>query len=204
MFPWEHAAIAYLCYAGYARWRDGMAPTGWPVLVVLGASQLPDLIGKPLAWQVGLFPSGRSLAHSVFVAVPVAVVVLSLARRHDRTPLGVAVAIGVLSHLATDAVALYPGGSTSLESVLWPLATYESSVTTGGTEAGAVEHTGGILVSAYPSLITGEPTLEVVVRLGLVGLAGCVWLADGRPGIRELRYLIRWPITVTQSRFAQN
>ena len=117
MFPWEHAAVAYLLYAGYARWHDGTAPGGWAVLVVLVASQLPDLIDKPLAWQFGLLPSGRSLAHSVFVAVPVVV---------------------------------------------------------------------------------------VVVALGIVVLAGLVWLSDGWPGIRELGCLIRRTVVVIRSWFARN
>ena len=29
MYPWEHAAVAYLLYAGYARWHDGAPPGGW-------------------------------------------------------------------------------------------------------------------------------------------------------------------------------
>ncbi|MFC4438588.1 MULTISPECIES: metal-dependent hydrolase [Natrialbaceae] len=196
MYPWEHAAVAYLLYAGYTRWRTGTAPAGWAVLVVLFASQLPDLLDKPLAWQFALIPSGRSLAHSVFVAVPLALVVLAVARRHEATPLGVAFTIGSLSHLATDAVSLYPGGSTSPATVLWPLVSYESATDAAASDSTAAAQTGDILLGAYPSLVALEPTGEVLVRLGIVGMAGLVWVHDGRPGVRELTCVLRWAIAV--------
>ena len=198
MFPWEHAAVAYLCYTGFARWQTGTPPVGWAVLVVLLASQLPDLIDKPLAWQGGLGPSGRALAHSVFVAGPLALAVLGLARRRNRTPLGVAVAVGWLSHLATDAVPLSPGGTPSFDSVLWPLVVYESSVDAAAATSGAAAQTGDLLLGAYPSLAAGDPSLAVGVRLGLVGLAGVVWLIDGRPGVRTLGSVIRRSFAVGQ------
>ncbi|WP_306052085.1 metal-dependent hydrolase [Natronococcus wangiae] len=208
MYPWEHAAVAYLLYAGYARWHTGASPAGRAALVVLVASQLPDLIDKTLAWQFALIPSGRSLAHSVFVAVLLALVVLAVARRHEATPLGAAFAIGYLSHLATDTVSLYPGGSVSLAGVLWPIIIYQpsaerigdsSSEATEPVAGGVVEQTGDILSGAYPSLVALEPTGEVLVRLGIVALAGVVWLHDGCPGLRELRRVIRRRITAVRS-----
>lgn len=213
MYPWEHAAVAYLLYSGYARWRDEAPPAGWAVLVVLVASQFPDLLDKPLAWQFGLLPSGRSLAHSVFVAVSLVLVVSVLARRRDRAPLGIAFGLGYLSHLATDAVPLSPGGSVSPASVLWPLVTYESSFesegtagaasadATGGSAGGVLDRTADIFLEAYPSLIALEPTAADLLGLGIVVIAGLVWLADGRPGGRELEAVLRRPIDVVRSRF---
>ena len=166
---------------------------------LLVASQLPELVEKSLAWQGGLLSSGRALAHLVVVAAPLALAVLGLVRRRNRPPLSVAVAGGVLSQLATDAVPLSPGGSTRLDSVLWPVVIYESSVDAAAADSGTAAHTGDILIGASPSLVAGAPTLEVGVRLGLVGLAGCVWLADGGPGSRELRVAGRWPVATVQS-----
>ncbi|WP_425601077.1 metal-dependent hydrolase [Halosolutus halophilus] len=74
-----------------------------------------------------LLPSGRALTHSLVVAVPFSGVVLAIARRYGKPTLGVAFAIGYLSHLATDAVARSPGGSTSVESVFWPIVGSDSS-----------------------------------------------------------------------------
>jgi hypothetical protein len=206
MYPWEHAAVAYLLYAGYARWRAGTAPGGWAVLVVLVASQLPDLIDKPLAWQVGLLPSGRSLAHSVFVAVPLVVMIVVLVRRYEQRPLGLAFAVGYFSHLVTDAVSV--DGSISPTSVLWPLATYESSRETtgdgGGTDGagepgGVLGQTTDIFLDAYPSIVALEPTRADLISLGIVVLAGLVWLYDGHPGVRELGCLGRRTVAAVWS-----
>ncbi|ELY37672.1 metal-dependent hydrolase [Natronorubrum tibetense] len=194
MLPWEHAAVAYLCYTGYARRAEGGPAAGWAVLVVLLASQLPDLIDKPLAWQVGLVPSGRSVAHSVFVGGPLAIGAVVVARRYGRPALGAAFAIGYLSHLLTDVIPTYPAAGWSLESVLWPVATNESAPEVMGTDTGAIEHTGQILFGAYPSLLAPE----ALIGLGLVGLAGLVWFADGRPGVRECWAVVRWPIDTLQ------
>ncbi|WP_246999236.1 metal-dependent hydrolase [Halosolutus gelatinilyticus] len=185
MLPWEHAAIAYLLYSGYSRWCRGALPAARPVLVVLIASQLPDLLDKPLAWQFGLVPSGRSVAHSAFIAVPLALAALELARRRDGTPLGAGFAIGYLSHLATDAVPLYPGRSTSFASVLWPLVEYEPAT----QYEGFLEQTLEILTAAATSL--AEPSPSDLTGLAFVGLLLGVWLLDGAPGARPLLGLAR-------------
>ncbi|WP_049941839.1 metal-dependent hydrolase [Haloterrigena turkmenica] len=200
MYPWEHAAVAYLCYTVYARWRTGTAPAGWAVLVVLTASQFPDLIDKPLAWQVGLVASGRAVAHSLFVAVPLALVARVLARRHGRGPLGTAFAVGTLSHLVADVIPLSADGSLQLASVGWPVVPYESAADTTASATGAVAHTSTTVVGAYPSVAAGDPTLAVLGRLGLVGLAGVVWLSDGRPGGQELRWGVRMVLTAIRAR----
>ncbi len=192
MLPWEHAAIAYLLYSGYSRVRYRSLPAGWPVLVVLFASQLPDLIDKPLAWQFGLIPSGRSVAHSIFVAVPLVIVVSAIARRRDRAAMGSAFAIGYLSHLATDAVPLYPGAGTSFESILWPLVSQDH---VPRQYDGVIEPTIAILSAALSSILTLTPTPNAIVGLGLVGLMAAVWIRDGTPGLREIGVLLRWPIS---------
>jgi len=189
VLPWEHAAIAYLLYSGYSRVRYGLLPAGWPVLVVVFASQLPDLIDKPLAWQFGLIPSGRSLAHSVFVAVPLVIVVSAIARRRDRAAMGAAFAIGYLSHLATDAVPLYPGAGTSFESILWPLVSQEH---VPRQYDGVIEPTIAILSSGLSSMLV--PSVNAIGSVGMVVVMAAVWLRDGKPGLQEIGWLLCWPI----------
>jgi len=191
MLPWEHAAVAYVLYSGYSRLRYGTSPNGWAVLVVLFASQLPDLIDKPLAWEFGLVPSGRSVAHSIFVGVPLSAVVFMVARQYGRPQLGAGFGIGYLSHLATDAVPLYPGSSTSFGSILWPVRTYEEP---SGSTDGFVETTIELLAQGL-SLFTADPGTNMLVGGVLVGLMVLLWLIDGVPGLRELAILISWPVT---------
>lgn len=188
MLPWEHAAVAHLCYSGYAWWRYDDPPEGWPALVVFFASQLPDLIDKPLAWYFHLLPSGRSLGHSIFVGLPLSGIVFGLARRHDESPLGSAFAIGYLSHLATDAVPLYLGGSTSFESVLWLVRQYDPPSYHRG---GFAERLVDTLSGDYASLVELETTVNVLVGILMIGAMSLVWILDGRPGIRELVKLVR-------------
>lgn len=196
MLPWEHAAIAYLLYSGYSRWQNSMPPHGWAVLVVLFASQLPDLIDKPLMWYSGILPSGRSLAHSVLIAVPVVIIVSELARNHDVEKLGPAFAIGYLSHLGSEALPLYPGREASFESILWPVLEYEPSSDQYGS---AVEWGIETLISDYPTLLELNPTIHVMVGISTVTLMFLVWMIDGKPGLRETWMVFRWPLNALGS-----
>jgi hypothetical protein len=195
MLPWEHAAIAYLLYSGYARWRLGELPAGWPVLVVLFASQLPDLIDKPLAWEFGILPSGRSLAHSVFFGIPLSAVVVGIASRRGEPTVGSAFAIGYLSHLATDALPMYPGASLDLGDVLWPLVGDESS--SSSHEQDFLERTVYLLTRNSPSALELSP--ELVLGLVFPGIALLVWNLDGRPGVRKTLFLFRLPIAAVRA-----
>lgn len=66
----EHFLFALLPLLVYTAVRYRRLPTGRTVLLVLVATQLPDLIDKPLAWVFGVLPSGRMLAHSIVVSGP--------------------------------------------------------------------------------------------------------------------------------------
>jgi hypothetical protein len=111
--PLGHAALAYVCYAIVAAVTDRRFPATDALVPLMVASQLPDLIDKPLAF-VGVLRSGRSLAHSLLAFVVVAVAVALLCRELaravesdrarrllDATP--VAVAVGYAAHLVGDA-----------------------------------------------------------------------------------------------------
>lgn len=101
MFPWEHAAVGYILVSLWAR-VTGRRLDGWAALAVLVGTQFPDLVDKPLAWSFGVLPSGISMAHSILVSVPVSIVVVAVARRYGAATVGVAFALGYLSHIPAD------------------------------------------------------------------------------------------------------
>ncbi|GAA0307731.1 metal-dependent hydrolase [Halarchaeum salinum] len=121
MWPWAHLGLAYVAYLVVrprAWWRADRLTLG--ALVV--GTQLPDLIDKPLAWVVGVLPSGRSLAHSLVFVLPLLLVVAVVCRRRARREAGFAFGFGVLSHLALDAVGPFLAGDYGeLGFLLWPL-----------------------------------------------------------------------------------
>lgn len=113
MLPLGHAAIAYLCYVGYAVVSTHRLPARSALLSLFLGSQLPDVIDKPLAyWNVLTY--GRSLAHSVFSFLLISALVWWAAQRlqgrwnrttwQDRirltAPAGLAIGYG--SHLLGD------------------------------------------------------------------------------------------------------
>jgi hypothetical protein len=111
--PLSHAAFAYLWYVGVAALADRRLPARDALVPLFVASQLPDLIDKPLAY-VGILASGRSLGHSLLAFVVLAVAVGLLCREFGRvvesaravralavTPL--AFAVGYATHLLGDA-----------------------------------------------------------------------------------------------------
>jgi membrane-bound metal-dependent hydrolase YbcI (DUF457 family) len=173
MWPWGHLAAGYLIYSAYARLRTDSPPGNLPALVAAFATQFPDLVDKPLAWSLSILPSGRSLTHSLVTVGPALAVAWLLAARRDARPLGTALAIGVLSHLFTDA--LYPLVNLDFEFVTflgWPL-----------LELPPYEVDSSF--AAHFALIDLSPTF--VFELVLVAVASVVWHYDGNPGLATVR-----------------
>ncbi|MFC7165331.1 metal-dependent hydrolase [Halospeciosus flavus] len=114
MWPWEHLAVGYVAVSILFRWHGRRVGALDAVAVGVGAA-FPDLVDKPLAWAFDVLPSGTSVAHSVFVAVPLAVAVWFVAARRDRRSVGAAFAVSYLLHLPSDALygPLTDGGSLS-------------------------------------------------------------------------------------------
>lgn len=84
MMPWGHAAFGYALYSlGHRAWTRA-PPSGKAVLAALFGTQLPDLVDKPLSWGLHLFPQGYSVAHSVFVAIPIGLLVIALGVYYDK------------------------------------------------------------------------------------------------------------------------
>ena len=168
MWPLGHAAIGYLCYSILNRSLFDRRPSGLSVIVVLIASQIPDLVDKPLAWYLTVLPTGRSLAHSLVVLLPLAIVSYLFARYLRWGAVGGAFGVGILAHTLTDAMpALW--GDANVSYLFWPLlpvVPYDEGPPT----------IVGLLLESL-----GEPYfyLEFV----LAGVAVLLWRADGCPGL---------------------
>ena len=186
MWPWEHLAFGYVLYSGYTRLRHGRRPERGPVVALVVATQLPDLIDKPLAWTFDVLPTGRSLGHSVFVAGAFLGVVALLARRRGAPAFGPAVAVGYLSHLLGDVIyhvvtQVLRGEATAVEDVaflLWPLVRQPSRET-----GRLLERTDQLFGEFVTYLGTPDGLVYLALELGLLLLATVFWASDGWPGL---------------------
>jgi len=165
MFPWAHAAFGYALFASTAFLRRRRISRTELLAVVIG-TQLPDLVDKPLAWWFNALPSGRSLAHSLVVAVPLSIGVLLFAwyRTHPET--GLAFATGYMSHLFGDSYgALYHWRPTEFSFLLWPLLPAYPDDSGGFLELfGAVELTRGVL---FPLVVAAAVGVFFLVHFHL-------------------------------------
>jgi hypothetical protein len=187
MWPWEHAAVAYLAYSLLVRLARGRPPTGPEAITVVIASVFPDLIDKPLAWEFGVFDAGYGIAHSVLVAVPVSAVVTYLLSLRGRLSVGVAVAVGWLLHLPADLFVGYvQEGDVPLSRVLWPVQSAEATYE-GGFTGTLTTYLGNYV----QDLLSGSLDLSAVVGLGAFGLCLLMWLIDGAPGVKSLVEVLR-------------
>lgn len=183
MWPWEHLAVGYILYALLVRIHGDSRIDGPAAAAVAFGTQFPDLVDKPLAWWLGILPSGVSLAHSVFTATLLSAVAILVARRYGRGDVGVAYAVGYLSHLPADM--LYPlllGEDLLLRAFAWPLWVVESSASRG-----LFENFSYYLVRFLLFLTTPRGMLYLSAELALLGLALVLWIADGCPVVAELR-----------------
>lgn len=180
MWPWAHLSVGYVCYSLLERVRAGAPPTQWNALVLAVATQMPDLIDKPLAWQFQVIASGVGVAHSLLVGVPSALLVGLALRWRGRPGAGAAVVVGHTTHVLGDLLfgGLF-GRGPLLPAFLWPV------YSTAEPESPGVAFRVWDLLLASKSLL-GTPAgrvyflLEVAFVLGTVGL----WVLDGMPGLR--------------------
>lgn len=190
MWPWGHAAFGYLLYSFGSR-LFGRRPDDHPAIVLLIATQLPDLADKSLSWVFELFPQGYSIGHSVFVAIPLGVAVLALAVWRRRAECGFAFITGYWSHLIGDiAFGLIESNPYTFERVLWPVVTLPPYSSDLGALARVQEY-----VSAFIHLLsTEEASATLMIALlfyfGPFLFALLVWVIDGAPGIAEFRRLL--------------
>ena len=182
MWPWDHLAIGYLVVSLWRRGRSRRPPGEAEAIAAVLGSQLPDLIDKPLGWRTSLLPSGHSMAHSLTVAVPTAVVVYLLARRYGRADVGAAFSLAYLVHLPADVV--YPmvlGRSPNLAFLFWPFVDIPASQT--GAFAGRVLE---LVVQFLAFLRTPQGFTFLLIELSLLGVALLLWRRDVWPGVASV------------------
>lgn len=178
MWPWEHLAVGYLWYSGYARLVHGERPGNADVVVLAVATQLPDLVDKPLAWWLGVLPGGLSLAHSLLFALPACLVAVVVARRAGAPAAGRAFTVGYLTHLAGDVV--YPlatDGHLRLGFLAWPL------VASPPVDApGFLAQVLAFLAQFRAFLATPRGQLYLLLEVCLLAVGVLVWAVDRFPG----------------------
>jgi hypothetical protein len=186
VFPWGHVAVGYLCYSLYCHLR-GHRPNGPATIALLIGTQFPDLVDKPLSWIFDLLPAGV-FAHTVFVAIPVSILVLVAARRYSHTELGVAFVVGYLSHLPAD---VFPSIVFSQEVRAWflfwpviprPGVDVSNPIVGPGAGAGLLTNAVYYFQDYVSNLLASEGVLYVVAGLGFLGAVFALWLYDGHPG----------------------
>jgi hypothetical protein len=182
MFPWGHAAVGYLCYSLAIHLRYRSSPTGPAVLALAVGTQFPDLIDKPLAWTFSLLPSGRSLGHSLLVALLIGIIVWRLSQRYDRQLEAGAFLLGHFAHIVADITpAVIARDWEPLGALLWPL-------TPAYQYPGEMDQS---IIDFFLELQFAElPLIGSALTMFAVG----VWMYDGRPSVAMIVN------TVTRSR----
>lgn len=179
MWPWEHLALGYILYSTSTRVRHHRSPGGREVFILAFATQLPDLIDKPLAWTFGVFPSGVSVAHSGLTGVILLLCVVVVARSLGVEQVPEAFGVGYFSHLLGDV--LYPlltEGELVLGFLLWPLVPATPVDSIGFLQA-VQEFWAEFLVF----LATPAGRFYLLFEGIFLTAALLLWLRDGRPGL---------------------
>ena len=180
MWPWGHLAVGYLAYALVLDRRLRRPPGEVAVVVLVAATQLPDVVDKTLAWNLGVLPHGRSLAHSALVATIVVAIVGAYLASRDRRSIAVAFGVGYYSHLVADSyAAAVTGRWAELAFLGWPLLTPPDS----SGPASVVQR----FAALADELAAGDVSAFLAVEFVLVVLAVALWASHGFPGLRVLR-----------------
>jgi hypothetical protein len=185
MMPWTHAVVAYVAFSLATHAFARTPPTTRETALVAAGALLPDLVDKPLAWQFGVLEGGRTLAHSLFLAVPLSVAAVVLAVRRGRPRLGLAFAAGYLLHLPGDLLPEFlESGEVAVGTLLWPV--------TGGGGSQGESFVGEFLSNVVPyareiaaGILSGEPSRQLLAFVLVWVLAVSLWVYDGMPVVRD-------------------
>lgn len=178
MWPWGHLAFGYVCVSMLTRAIAGRPPTDREAGVVVLATQLPDLVDKPLGWGLNLYTTGYGAAHSALVAGPILITVLAYGIR-KRSIAALAFVAAYASHPAGDVLsALLDSNPSALARVLWPVADFQSYSTDRGFAERALHY-----FTTYATELTDPTALAALAAYASMFVAvGALWLYDGMPG----------------------
>lgn len=182
MWPWEHLAFGYLLlsFVQHVLVRDRVS--GNDALLLAIGTQFPDIIDKPLAWSLHLLPAGV-LAHTIVIALPIVIAAIALASLLGRFSVGIAFAIGYLSHLVGDIVyPLFLGQELKFGIVLWPFVPH-----TPPDRVDFIENVVFYFQRYTTHIMSPEGLIYLSLEVSLLSLALLVWIIDGRPGVDELK-----------------
>jgi len=182
MIPPAHLGTGYLTYTLWTRILYREAPADTATLALALGTQFPDLVDKPLYVYAGVY-NGRAVMHSLLVVVPLCGLVYLGSRQFGRSRLGSAFGIGVLTHLAGDALMSAVRGTLWDARYLgWPV--YSPPVY--GAED-PLDHLWWLLrdIRALPSLTPSELLAnELALELLFSLVVFLVWILDGYPTVR--------------------
>lgn len=192
MFPWEHVLFAYVFFSLFVHLRYRSRPADWPVVALVAGSLLPDLVDKPLAWEFSVFATGWGIAHSIFVAGAISILVYAIARRRGVDRVGLGFAFGYLLHLVGDVVPASLGrGRFYPDPILWPFGNptsrYDQESYAGGVHFLLTKYANEVLAMDLTPLLS--------LQLGSIVLGVALWIVDGRPGLGLVTSLVRDVIT---------
>lgn len=173
--------FAYLLYSLGSRAIGTTPQSGSVVFLLLIGALLPDLIDKPLSWQWHVVESGMGLAHSIFWAIPLCLLVIAGATHLGTPASGIAFGVGYLSHLIGDLLPrLLRDGELPLHRILWPVIEPVPSPSHRSFVDGLQFYFGRYLLV----LRSGELDLYVIGQLVFVLAVIGLWIVDGMPGVR--------------------
>ncbi|WP_227133066.1 metal-dependent hydrolase [Halorubellus salinus] len=182
MWPWEHAAVGYVCYSAATRLLGGDPPDGDPVLFLAVGTQFPDLVDKPLSWGLGVFPTGYAAGHSVLVLLALTLLALGGVRDDGRRRNAVAFLVGAWTHVAGDLLSpLRAGEPLGIDRVLWPVVEREPYGDDLGVERGLV-----YFREYLADVGTGDLSTSLALGVALGVTSVVLWLVDGAPGVRAI------------------
>lgn len=184
MWPWEHFSVSYIGYSLAVRGIRRRPPTAAEGYALLFGALFPDIIDKPASWLFNVFPSGVSVTHSVFIAVPLTLAILGITYWIGYADAGAGFSVGYLLHLPQDAVygTITSGAAPSYRVFLWPVAPQQTS-TYGGFLANVRYY-----FSSYRELLA-DPQAVWFAAFEFLLLSGAVllWVIDGAPGWASVR-----------------
>ena len=180
MWPWGHLAVGYLLYSGTNHLLTGSRPSPRAVFWLAIATQLPDLIDKPLAYWWHFLPEGRTLAHSYVFLGPLCLGVVLATRYLSASDVGAAFSIGVLSHPLADGLgAIHTANWEMLTYLVWPI------LPAPDYEADSFAHHVDQLMALIETLRSGSVTAAgwepIVLELSIVAVVLLLWVYDGMP-----------------------